>query len=411
MRNHGFAARSTRLRRALIALVLLAGCHCGAGDAAPDLAPEIVAPQPPPAELVERGRTLIDHFECRRCHVVDDLDELARDRSCVDCHRAILDGSFAARPEDLATWSGHLRHLLVAPRLEHLGDRWDATWIEAFLRTPHDLRPNLEATMPRLAIGDDEARAIAAFLTRERHVPSQTIPIDASRVDAGRAIFTEQKCGRCHAFERPVELDRPVDDAARLAPDLLHARDRVRRDRIVDWLMMPTAIARHTQMPTQGLDANAARDLASYVLFAEIDRPQTEPVAMLPLLERHVTYAEVDAQVFHRTCRHCHADPAFAFDDGGPGNTGGFGFAPRGLDLSAYPNMHVGELVDGTRESIFRIDDSGMPRIVRALRARQLEEAGQLDEGIRGMPLGHSALGPEDLQLVASWVAQGRPRE
>jgi hypothetical protein len=52
-----------------------------------------------------------------------------------------------------------------------------------------------------------------------------------------------------------------------------------------------------------------------------------------------------------------------------------------------------------------------LPRLVHALRARQFEEAGEIDPSIRRMPLAHPALSAEDIQLVATWIAAGRPRE
>jgi hypothetical protein len=42
--------------------------------------------------------------------------------------------------------------------------------------------------------------------------------------------------------------------------------------------------------------------------------------------------------------------------------------------------------------------------------ARWAEVAGQPNPKIRGMPLGLPPMSMEDIQLVASWVAQGRPR-
>jgi hypothetical protein len=41
--------------------------------------------------------------------------------------------------------------------------------------------------------------------------------------------------------------------------------------------------------------------------------------------------------------------------------------------------------------------------------AREKEEAGE-QPSMRGMPLGLPALPPEDIQLVDTWIAQGRPR-
>jgi hypothetical protein len=135
--------------------------------------------------------------------------------------------------------------------------------------------------------------------------------------------------------------------------------------------------------------------------------------ARLPLLARPVPFAEVKARVFRKTCWHCHSDPDYAIGDGGPGNTGGFGFAPRGMNLAEYEGIASGALDEnGERRSVFEKAPDGEARIVSALLARQREEAGQPTSAtaLRGMPLGLPALSPEDVQLVESWVAQGRPR-
>ena len=48
--------------------------------------------------------------------------------------------------------------------------------------------------------------------------------------------------------------------------------------------------------------------------------------------------------------------------------------------------------------------------MVSVMQARREEELGQPVEGVRGMPLGLPSMSPEDIQLVESWVSQGRPR-
>jgi len=48
--------------------------------------------------------------------------------------------------------------------------------------------------------------------------------------------------------------------------------------------------------------------------------------------------------------------------------------------------------------------------LVAALLARQLGAEAQNDPEIRGMPLGYPSLSPEEIQLVESWIAQGRPQ-
>jgi hypothetical protein len=52
----------------------------------------------------------------------------------------------------------------------------------------------------------------------------------------------------------------------------------------------------------------------------------------------------------------------------------------------------------------------GTPRIVASLWARHREIAGKPDPNVRGMPLGLPPLPPEEIQLFATWVAQGRPK-
>ena len=165
-------------------------------------------------------------------------------------------------------------------------------------------------------------------------------------------------------------------------------------------------------MPEVPLTDAEAQAIAAYiraVKLAPIALPRVP--ARLPVLARRVSYDEVSLRVFRKTCWHCHSEPDYAIGDGGPGNTGGFGFKPRGLNLADYEGIAGGALDDqGQRRSIFEETGEGT-RLLRALVSRQEEEAGQSKSAtIRGMPLGLPALSPEDIQLVESWIAQGRPR-
>jgi hypothetical protein len=165
-------------------------------------------------------------------------------------------------------------------------------------------------------------------------------------------------------------------------------------------------------MPSHGLSAKEARNLATYLFETPLaEAAPKSPPPRLAKLERRVTYAEVEEKVLSVTCRHCHADPDALMGEGGPGNTGGFGFKPRHLDLASYQGISSGYLDEqGERVSVFAARADGTPRLIAALLARQAEEVGSPVPGVRGMPLGLPALTPEQIQLVESWVAQGRPR-
>jgi len=181
---------------------------------------------------------------------------------------------------------------------------------------------------------------------------------------------------------------------------------------LVQWLRDPASIKPDSKMPKIPLSQEQATAIAAYVMTAPL-APSPPPVlpTRLPVLQRRVSFAEVNDQVFRRTCWHCHSTPEFAMGDGGPGNTGGFGFAGRGLNLATYSDVLAGSLDDqGERRSIFVPQADGTSILLRALFARQKELAGQITPGVYGMPLGLPALTAEQLQLVESWIAQGRPQ-
>jgi cytochrome c2 len=365
------------------------------------------------------GRKLVQKFECNRCHDGTGLGVARLEMNCVHCHQKILAGTYKDAPASaVRKWKKHVAIMQVVPSLESAGKRLKREWIARFLLSPHDLRPGLAPTMPRLAIKPAQARDIATYLTRgSKRAPAASL--DGADAQHGRALMVQKACGTCHRFSgAPAPSVTPAPGAGlasravALAPDLRWVRDRYAPAALVAWLENPKQVKPDTLMPTFGFSRTEARDIAAYLLGAKLAPPAQKAVPKrLPLLTRRVTFEEVDKRVFSRTCHHCHGNPDVALGDGGPGNTGGFGFFPRGLDLSSYRGVSGGLLdVRGERHSIFAPMKDGTPRLVAALLARQREEAGHVDPDLRGMPLGLPALSSADIQIVASWVAQGRPR-
>jgi mono/diheme cytochrome c family protein len=397
-------------------------------DAAPAVAP---APLEGAGDAA-RGKELAEAFECGRCHRTrfdHDAGVFGRgqqDKDCTLCHEWVAEGArhddSQPPPTTLAGWQRSVRRLQDVPTLTGSG-RYRRAWLERFLVEPEDLRPNLAPTMPRLAITPGQARDIVAWLASLSALdggapaasPDVLAGADAAR---GRRLVEQQSCGSCHAFtgvpplpaQPPSGADPPR--AVALAPDLRFVRARLDPGDLLVWLRNPASIRPRTDMPKPSLSAEEARDVAAYLLQAELAPPAPRAIpARLPLLERRVGFDEVDRKVFHKICRHCHGEPDLALGDGGPGNTGGFGFAPRGLSLSEYEAVCAGSLDElGHRRSIFAPTSDGTPRLVRALLARQREEAGKPDPEMRGMPLGLPSLPPEDIQVVETWVAQQHPR-
>jgi mono/diheme cytochrome c family protein len=387
---------------ALVAQFECARCHDGTATEMTDAALAQAAPAAQPAPVAE--------------HAADALDT----KHCFSCHADILEGRLDHKP-DAGRWKKNVAHLVAAPSLTRIGARLRYQWIAEYLTDPHDLRPNLSAGMPRLALSEAQARDIASYLSEQpgADIDADAVELDDADIARGRQRMEELECASCHrlggapfaklagAGER-----RETRVAVMLAPDLRHVRERWQPAALVRWIRDPLAMKPDTKMPQTPMSADDARDIAAYLLRGELQEPEPRSVPSLPpLLERRVGYDEVAERVLDKTCRHCHGDPDVALGDGGPGNTGGFGYPARKLELTSYARVNAGYVDDaGERHSVFAKMPDGTPRLVAALMARHAEEAGSPDPEVRGMPLGLPAVPLEDIQLVASWIAQGRPR-
>ena len=403
---------------AVVAIVLaseLAGA-CDSSPSSPSPPPPSITPSPSRIATREAGAALVARFECTRCHDVPGIAPAHPDKHCVRCHQEIHANTFAAEREHLERWKQHITSLRWVPSLA-AADRLQEAWVQAFLLAPHDVRPGLVAQMPRLALTADEAATLAAYLVDTRAAPP-AIEVTAVEAATGEQLFRSLACARCHRFtgaavDDPALHARGRDQVDRLAgawelaPDLRVARARMTPAAMAAWIAHPRGA-----MPALGVSADGARALAAFIATTPLAEaaPRTVPLR-LPVLSRAVTFDEVDRRVFKAVCWHCHAVPDFARGDGGPGNSGGFGFAPRGLDLASYEGIASGSLDEhGERRSVFAKLPDGTPRLVAHLVARHIEEAGGRVDGVRGMPLGLPPLSFEDIQLVESWIVQGRPR-
>ncbi len=404
----------------VVALVALAV----ACDRSPEHDDDLVTMPPNVDRPRGEADLLIQKFQCTRCHDVPRTEPAERDKHCFRCHQQIHDGTFDAKPDTISKWRGHIQSLRSAPSLV-AASRLGRTWVKQFLLHPHDVRPGSIAQMPRLAISEPEAAQLATFLVPVEAVGS--VDMSPALIVRGELLYRQLACARCHRFtgasvddpathaaarvsDEMRRLGREIDEQAiawTLAPDLRFARERVQPGRLAGWIEHPGGA-----MPTiAGIGPREAEALAAFISHIPLAAPPKREVpARLPVLERAVSWAEVSAKVFHDTCWHCHAVPDFARGDGGPGNSGGFGFEARGLDLSSYTGISEGSFDrDGERRSVFERLSDGTPRIVAHLMARHVEAAGGIVDQVRGMPLGLPPLTLEQIQLVESWIVQGRP--
>jgi mono/diheme cytochrome c family protein len=405
----------------------LLGCGSPSGSSAsssvsaPSVSTEAPALTSEPAGPALDGAALVRRFECARCH--DDSAAVASvpvAKHCYGCHDAIATNQFKApegarvSPAILTKWKSRVENLRFAPSLSGVGTLVREEWARDFLLAPYDVRPHLHGMMPRLAITKEEATAIVRYLAASSPSPGEEAPRGSA--ERGAKLFEEKACGGCHELGGGSVKTTPprgeTGDAAHvLAPDLRFARKRLVPGRLVAYLLDPRSVKAGAAMPKIPMTREEAHDLATFVLEVPLAAPAEEARRpRLPVLERPVGYDEVSARVFNRICWHCHSQPDYARGDGGPGNSGGFGFPARGLDLSSYESIASGIVGrDGERMSVFS-DSGGTPLLLAALLARHEEVRGAEPGRVRGMPLGLPPLSIEDIQLVETWIAQGHPR-
>lgn len=363
---------------------------------------------------------------------------------CAQCHRTILGTAHDPQQikEKLKTfpeWNKYLstiKHFKHLPDLGTLARRVDASFIEKYLEDPFDLRPHLEESMYVPQLTQKERKQVARYL-RELNgkdaapqVKRAETPLASENIERGRALFIQFSCPTCHLLGNEFfgpQFSEPLYQAikiiAPLAPNLRFVRERIPRERLIKFILDPKSIDPSSTMPRLGLTEVQANLIADYLHNVSLsytpERDLRQPKVLI--LEREVSFEEVDEAIFSRVCVHCHMDPSLSEGQGGPGNTGGFGFKGAGLSLQTYQGIKRGIKRRGRRSSILKGDRPEATLLMRAVLRRHTEAArddrSALDEQwpqalpkgqeVPGMPLSLPPLSHSELSLLKTWLAQG----
>jgi hypothetical protein len=375
------------------AALLLAGLAASAPAAA-------VPPPPGPAvaaDLAAGGCTL--------CHTHPALPPAPRTEGCASCHAWVR--AVAADPARRAKAAAAFPHwdryeasvasYLAVPDLAVAGDRLESAWIANWLADPHDLRPGLPEGMPRVALPGDARARIAAWLTQGRPAVPGTPPPTRAGAEAGAVLARVRGCLGCH----PAGGLSPGNPASG-APDLAFTRSRMDPDRAVAWIQDPRAVSPGATMPALGLTPGEATAIRDWLWAGIPAAPPAPALGPLPApAAEPVLWATVEERVFGRICVHCHMSPARNEGRAGPGNAGGFGWAPTGIalqtpaEVAAVAARIPGALARRRQEAPRDHVPPGHAPVALSRPARP------------GMPLGLPPLSDADHALVLGWIAQG----
>ncbi len=193
-------------------------------------------------EKIETGRLLAAKFNCQGCHTLDGKE-----------------GKVRAIIEDKGN---------APPVIEGEGKKVQSPWLYHFLQNPTPIRPWLQYRMPTFGFKEEELAALVEYFqnlddvrpdfgaSKTSAAPAHELadgqkPMLLSRsadfenpLFAGKTVFEKLQCIKCHKSN-----PEPGLSASFLAPDLVHAKDRLRPDWVIDWLKDPQAIQPGTMMP------------------------------------------------------------------------------------------------------------------------------------------------------------------
>jgi cytochrome c5 len=340
------------------------------------------------------------------CHEVPGVVQATQVESCQSCHEWIQ--SVAADParravalESFPLWPRYeqtVHSYEQVPNLQAAMARLEPEWIAGYLNDPHDLRPHLDETMPRMDLSEGELTAIALWFSESRAPEPESPAPSMDNLAAGEALFTERGCNACHTLGGRFTAGIP------LAPDLAHTRDRMAPGLIAAWIQDPKGVSEHATMPAMGVSWEEALQLRDFILLADLQQTVASDAPSLPEpAEESVSWEQVNDRVFGRICAHCHMKPDWNEGRAGPGNAGGFGWEATGIELQSC------ESVAALSE---RIPDT-LARRNQEL-ARDHLSPGQAPAELTrperpGMPVGLPAIPDPDIALVLAWIDQGSP--
>lgn len=396
------------------------------------------------ADALADGRDLAREYSCLDCHKEIEPELKSAHTTCVECH--LLLKQFEREPERhdrLLERHTHfyrncarIRHTLRAPSLAAVGARVQAGWIAAFLDNPYDVRPHLEESMPQMNLSTAQSETLTRYL-RAIASASGHRPPDAGEPAApahdpalaakGRELFEQFKCYACHQYGNVRFGDDQAswnwDEGRAEAPNLRFARHRLTARTAADWIRDPQKVDPKTRMPKFELDEAQIDALVQFIFHGDAGAAAAPRAEAEKPLERAPAWEEVNHAIFQDTCVHCHMSDA----EGGAGNVGAYGYRARRLDLTSFAGLKRGSLQpDGTRLDILKSAADGSPAPILARVQLRIEENKR--DGIKpfedpltdleqpregrirpGMPFGHPALTPEQIALLKAWLKAGAP--
>jgi mono/diheme cytochrome c family protein len=187
---------------------------------------------------INRGAFLIDAYNCRGCHMIDD-------RGVDVDHDHVIDGGDIYKrlvnDEDMK--------FRAPPKLIREGAKVYPDWLFGFLKSPFKLRENYKIRMPTFQFTDEQAGDLVAYFAAKAgtgypYLEKKRDHLTPEDDATAKKLFAEAQCLSCHNLG-----DNKTIDPKNVAPNLRLAAARLQYDWLFHWLKNPQEQAPGVGMP------------------------------------------------------------------------------------------------------------------------------------------------------------------
>ena len=214
---------------------------------------------------VEKGRLLVQKFNCNGCHTLDGVE-----------------GTLRKLVEDPGA---------APPILDGEGAKVQEQWLHGFLKSPTPIRPWIHYRMPTFGFEDKDLNTLVQYFHNLANQETTFAPAEVSEapeevLTAGKGLFDTFQCVKCHQ----VTQDSAAMGSSFLAPDLTIAKHRLKPEWVIQWLKDPQTLQEGTMMPTffadgqtpatEVLDGDAEKQIRAirdYLYRYETSPQETDP--------------------------------------------------------------------------------------------------------------------------------------
>lgn len=202
-------------------------------------------PRTPENIQIEKGQALVAQFNCQGCHLIEGEGGAIKNR--------VADWLVKYQEKD-PNDAQAMATSFSPPNLIGEGQKVQADWLFKFIHDPSTpIRPWLKVRMPTYKLNAGHLNALLKYfnaLDKQEFpfVDQADTSMSADELDQVQKLFSKENfdCASCHI----VGNQMPSGTPDRWAPNFALAKERLKPEWIIKWLLDPAALLPGTKMPT-----------------------------------------------------------------------------------------------------------------------------------------------------------------